>query len=72
MQYGLTEKQAKVFTFIKNYIAKNNYPPSYKDIKEAANFKSKSSVSIYIEKLEERGWIKRLKGRWRSIQIIKK
>lgn len=71
MQYGLTAKQVKVFSFIKNFIAKNNYPPSYKDIKEAVNLKSKSSVSIYVQNLEERGWIKRLKGKARSIQIIK-
>ena len=71
MQYGLTAKQVKVFSFIKNFIAKKNYPPSYDEIKEAAGLKSRNSVNVYVKNLEERGWIKKLPGKARSIQIIK-
>jgi repressor LexA len=70
-QYGLTKKQLKLFKFIKNYIAKKNYPPSYDEIKLAAGLKSKNSVNVYITNLEERGWLKRIKGKARSIQIIR-
>ena len=71
MQYCLNKKQLKLFKFIKNYIAKKNYPPSYKEIAEAAGLKSKNSVNVYINNLEERGWLKRIPGKARSIQIIK-
>jgi repressor LexA len=70
-QYGLTEKQLKLFKFIKSYIAKKTIPPSYQEIALAVGLKSKNSVNVYINNLEERGWLKRIRGKARSIQIIK-
>ena len=70
-QYGLTAKQQKCFKFIKNYIAKKTISPSYEDIKKAVGLQSKNSVNVYIKNLEERGWLKRIPGKARSIQIIK-
>mgnify|MGYP003139244691 CR=1 FL=1 len=70
-QYGLTAKQQKCFKFIKNYIAKKTVPPSYQEIAEAVGLKSKNSINKYISSLEERGWLKRIPGKARSIQIIK-
>jgi len=70
-QYGLTEKQLKLFKFIKSYIAKKTISPSYDEIKVAVGLKSKNSVNVYINNLEERGWLKRIPGKARSIQIIK-
>ena len=70
-QYGLTAKQLKLFKFIKNYIAKNNISPSYDEMKVAVGLKSKNSVNVYINNLEERGWLKRIPGKARSIRIIK-
>jgi repressor LexA len=70
-QYGLTAKQLKCFKFIKNYIAKKTISPSYEDIKKAVGLQSKNSVNVYIKNLEERGWLKRIPGKARSIQIIK-
>ena len=57
--------------FIKGYVAKKNYPPSYDEIKEAAGLKSRNSVNVYVKNLEERGWLKRIPGKARSIQIIR-
>ena len=71
MQYGLTEKQLKLFKFIKSYISKKTIPPSYQEIAEAVGLKSKNSINVYINNLEERGWIKRIRGKARSIRIIK-
>ena len=71
MQYGLTKKQMKMLKFIKGYVAKKNYPPSYDEIKEAAGLKSRNSVNVYVKNLEERGWLKRIPGKARSIQIIR-
>jgi repressor LexA len=70
-QYGLTKKQLKLFKFIKNYIGKKNYPPSYREIAMASSLKSVNSVNVYITNLEERGWLKRIPGKARSIQIIR-
>jgi repressor LexA len=70
-QYGLTAKQLKLFQFIKNYIVKNTISPSYDEIKEAVGLKSRNSINVYVTNLESRGWLKRIPGKARSIQIIK-
>jgi len=70
-QYGLTARQLKLFKFIKNYIAKKNISPSYEEMKVAIGLKSKCSIFRRIEQLKDRGWIKKLHGKARSIQIIK-
>ena len=70
-QYGLTAKQLKLFKFIKNYIVKKNVSPSYDEMKVAIGLKSKCSIFRRIEQLKDRGWIKKLHGKARSIQIIK-
>jgi|TARA_R110000796_G_scaffold20229_1_gene60424 repressor LexA len=70
-QYGLTEKQLKLFKFIKNYIAKNTVSPSYDEMRMAVQLKSKNSINKYVGQLIDRKWIKKLPGKARSIQIIK-
>jgi repressor LexA len=70
-QYGLTAKQLKLFKFIKNYIVKKNVSPSYDEMKVAIGAKSKCTIGARIKQLVERGWIKKLPGKARSIQIIK-
>ena len=70
-QYGLTEKQLKLFKFIKSYISKKNISPSYDEMKVAIGAKSKCGIAARIKQLEERGWIKKLPGKARSIQIIR-
>jgi repressor LexA len=70
-QYGLTKKQLKMFNYIKGYIAKKTLSPSYDEMKKAVGLVSKNSVHTYIKSLEERGWIKRMPGKARSIQIVK-
>ena len=71
MQYGLTEKQLKLFKFIKSYISKKNISPSYDEMKVAIGAKSKCGIYARIKQLEERGWTKKLPGKARSIQIIR-
>jgi len=70
-QYGLTLKQLECYNFIKNYIAKKIISPSYNEIKEAVGLQSKSSVNAYIKNLEERGYVKRIPGKARSLVLIK-
>tara|TARA_B100000780_G_C21048641_1_gene421003 strand:+ start:633 stop:851 length:219 start_codon:yes stop_codon:yes gene_type:complete len=70
-QYGLTQKQLKLFKFIKSYIAKNTVSPSYDEMRVAVHLKSKNSINKYVSQLEDRKWIKKLPGKARSIQILK-
>jgi len=71
MEYGLTAKQLKLFIFIKEYINKNTISPSYDEMKEAIGLKSKCGISARIDQLQQRGWLKKLPGKSRSIQVIK-
>ena len=70
-QYGLTARQLKLFKFIKYFLKKKNISPSYEEMKVAIGLKSKCSIFRRIEQLKDRGWIKKLPGKARSIQIIK-
>lgn len=69
-KYGLTPRQQKVYAFIKSYITKNGYSPSYSEIAEANNMKTRSHVNQIIVNLEKRRWITRIRGTARSIEIL--
>ncbi len=68
----LTKKQKELFDYLKNYIAKNEISPSFEEMKEAINLKSKSGIHRLITSLEQRGFIKRLKHRARAMEIVDK
>ena len=64
----LTVKQKKLYDFIKYYIKKNGFAPTYVEMKEYLNLKSISTIYYYLERIEKRGWIaKRIKGSIRNI-----
>ncbi len=64
----LTVKQKKLYDFIKSYIKKNGFAPTYVEMKEYLNLKSISTIYYYLERIEKRGWIaKRIKGSIRNI-----
>ena len=67
----LTKKQLELLTFLKNHIKKNDVPPSFDEMKDALNLKSKSGIHRLVSALEERGFIRRLPNRARAIEIIK-
>ena len=67
----LTKKQKELFDYLKTYIAKNNISPSFEEMKNALNLKSKSGIHRLITSLEQRGFIKRLKHKARAMEIIK-
>ena len=71
MSYGVTDKQLKLFNFIKDYINKNTISPSFDEMKISIGLKSKCGIAARIEQLEQIGWLKKLPGKNRSIQIIK-
>ena len=68
----LTKKQKELFDFLKIYISKNQISPSFEEMKEAVNLKSKSGIHRLITSLEQRGFIKRLKHKARAMEITKK
>ena len=66
----LTKKQKELFDYLKEYISSNQISPSFEEMKEAVNLKSKSGIHRLISSLEERGFIKRLKHKARAMEII--
>lgn len=68
---ALTRKQAELLGFIKSYTSGNDgVCPSFEEMKEAMQLKSKSGVHRLISALEERGFITRLKDRARAIKVL--
>ena len=67
----LTKKQKNLFEYLNLYIKKNGIAPSFEEMKNAVNLKSKSGIHRLIISLEERGFIKRLKHKARAMEIIK-
>lgn len=67
----LTRKQLDLLKFIQKRMVKDGVPPSFDEMKEALNLRSKSGIHRLITALEERGFIHRLAHRARAIEIIK-
>jgi len=65
----LTAKQQEILTYIKDYVIGKNYPPSVREIGEAVDLKSTSSVFAQLNNLEEKGYIRRAKDKSRTIEI---
>jgi repressor LexA len=73
MAYGkISDKQREILNFIKTEIINKGYPPSVRDICEAVNLKSTSSVHAHLDTLEKNGYIKRDPTKPRAIEIIDK
>ncbi len=71
MSYGkITEKQSQILEYIKTEILNKGYPPSVRDICQAVNLKSTSSVHSHLETLEKNGYIRRDPTKPRTIEII--
>ena len=67
----LTKKQKELFVYLNNYISSNDISPSFEEMKNAVNLKSKSGIHRLITSLEQRGYIKRLKHKARAMEITK-
>ena len=71
MEYGkITQKQQEILDFIKSEILSKGYPPAVRDICEAVNLKSTSSVHSHLETLERNGYIRRDPTKPRAIEIM--
>lgn len=67
----LTKKQLDLLEFINKRLQKDGVPPSFDEMKEALDLRSKSGIHRLITALEERGFIRRLAHRARAIEIVK-
>jgi repressor LexA len=67
----LTCKQAELLRFIHERLKEAGVPPSFSEMKDALDLRSKSGIHRLIMALEERGFIRRLPKRARAIEVIK-
>jgi repressor LexA len=67
----LTKKQLDLLNFINKRMIRDGVPPSFDEMKDALDLRSKSGIHRLISALEERGFIRRLPHRARAIEIVK-
>ena len=67
----LTRKQLDLLDFIDRRLSRDGVPPSFDEMKEALDLRSKSGIHRLITALEERGFIRRLPHRARAIEIVR-
>ncbi len=67
----LTRKQSELLTYIQARLAESGVSPSFEEMKDALELKSKSGVHRLISALEERGFIRRLPNRARALEILR-
>lgn len=67
----LTKKQLDLLEFIHARVQRDGVPPSFDEMKEALDLRSKSGIHRLITALEERGFIRRLAHRARALEIVK-
>ena len=71
MAYGkISKKQMEILEFLKSEIINKGYPPSVREICEAVNLKSTSSVFSHLEAMEKNGYIRRDPTKPRAIEIL--
>lgn len=71
MAYGkISKKQQEILDYIKNEILNRGFPPAVREICEAVNLRSTSSVHSHLETLEKNGYIRRDPTKPRAIEIV--
>ena len=67
----MRKQQEKIYNIIKDFINKNGYAPTVREIGKIAGLNSSSTVHSHLTVLESEGYIKSEKGKSRTIRIIK-
>ncbi len=67
----LTRKQHELLCYINDHLGETGVSPSFEEMKEALDLKSKSGVHRLISALEERGFIRRLPNRARALEVVR-
>jgi repressor LexA len=68
--FKLSERQQEILIFLRDFIAKNGYPPSVREIGEAVGLSSSSTVHSHLNTLENKGFIRRDPSSARALTII--
>ena len=67
----LTKKQSELLRFIHERLKETGVPPSFDEMKDALDLRSKSGIHRLIMALEERGFIRRLPNRARALEVLR-
>lgn len=67
---GLTQRQSALLDFIRGYSDRQGYAPNFDEMTAALGLASKSNIHRMLKGLEERGYVRRLFARARSIEIV--
>merc|ERR1711981_1381948 len=67
----LTKKQKNLLLFINKKLRSTGISPSYEEMKQSLNLRSKSGIHRLISALEERGFIRRLAHKARALEVVK-
>src|SRR3954468_24312138 len=67
----LTRKQHELLLYIDKHLSESGVSPSFEEMKDALDLKSKSGVHRLISALEERGFIRRLANRARALEVLR-
>src|SRR6516225_9227858 len=67
----LTRKQFELLRFIHERLKETGVPPSFDEMKDALDLRSKSGIHRLIMALEERGFIRRLPNRARALEVLR-
>ena len=65
----LSSRQNEILTFIKKYTAKNNYPPSIREICSGVNLRSPATVHVHIKNLIEKGYLTRNNNNHKLLEL---
>jgi len=70
MADGLSEKQQRIITFLRDFLEEHDYPPSIRDIQQGCDISSTSVVDYNLKRLEEKGLIRRDREVSRAIELL--
>lgn len=68
----LTKKQGKALDCIRDFLARHNYAPSYRDVMRAMGIKSPATAYNHVQALREKGYISLQNGKMRSVELTEK
>ena len=66
----MSSRQLEIYDFIKGYIAKNQYPPTIREITTAVGLKSPSTVHGHLDKMRDNGYIDFVNTSSRTLRIV--
>lgn len=65
----MTPVMMRLLNFIKKYYKKNKYCPTFQEMADGLNYKSKNSITVLIDKLAKRNDVKKINGYRRNIEL---